>query len=290
MKPFAVVDTHVHLWDPERLRYTWLESVPVLNKIFGLDELHAATAGIPIERFVFVQCECDPIHAHDEAVWIAELAQAEPRIQGIVAYAPIELGDGARASIAALARIPLVKGVRRMLNETGMCLTPSFIRGLEILADHGLSFDLGTVPKVLPEIIELVRRCPQVRFMLDHLGKPDIRGGRLREWQEHAAELAGSANVFCKLSGLATEADRKNWSDGDLHPYLDAALRSFGPERLTWGGDWPVVTLASSYRRWFEAFCAWQIPDEQRRKILHDNALDFYRLPAETATTAKGTR
>jgi len=281
-----VVDTHLHVWDPGRLRYPWLETVPKLNKPHLLEHYRQATRGLPIERMVFVQCEADFAQFLDEVEWVAGQARTDPRIQGIVAWAPLEKGAAAREDLDALARQPLVRGIRRIIqfeDHVDFCLRPDFIRGVQLLAERDWSFDLcikGDAQFV--NTLELVRRCPDVRFMLDHIAKPDIAQGVLDPWRSHIRTLAALPNTWCKVSGLVTEADHENWRKEDLVPYLDTVIEAFGFDRCCFGGDWPVCTLAASYPRWFDTLMAYLEPhtEADRRNLLHDTALEFYRLPS----------
>ena len=284
MTNFPVVDTHVHFWDPQKLRYPWLDETPLLNKPHLLTDYRQATKGLPIERMVFVQCECDFALFQQESDWVTELAQEEPRIQGIVPWAPLELGDGAKEALDRLAANTLVKGIRRIIqfeSDDGFCLQPGFVRGVQLLADVNLHFEICIKgDQQFANTLDLVRQCPATRFILDHIGKPFIKEKRMDPWDNYLRELAALPNTWCKLSGLVNEADWQAWTAKDLAPYLSHVIESFGTDRVIFGGDWPVCTLASTYRQWFETFTETvsQYSDEEQRKLLHDNAIDFYRL------------
>ncbi|HEV3114901.1 MAG TPA: amidohydrolase family protein [Candidatus Binataceae bacterium] len=277
--PGPIIDAHVHLWDPARLRYPWLASVPALAHRHTLDDFAAATAGLPITRRVFVQCDCDPVQARDEVTWVAAMAG----IDAIVAYAPLELGERSESELQWLAGQPKVRGVRRILqgeSAVDFCLQPSFVAGVRALARHGFTFDLCIRHDQLGAAAELVRRCPDVTFVLDHLGKPAIKDRMFDPWCVQLAQLAKLPNVVAKLSGLTTEADAAAWIPADLRPYVEHALACFGWERLLFGGDWPVVKLAGGYSRWVAALATLIVPatQVQHRALLHDNAARIYRL------------
>lgn len=285
MATIPIVDTHLHVWDTRKLRYPWLDTVPLLNKPYLLADYRQATAGLAVERMVFVQCECDFAQYADEVAWVTQLAQAEPRIQGIVAWAPLEKGERARAELTALARNPLLKGIRRIIQfeaDLDFCLRPDFIKGVQLLAEFGLHFELCIkADRQFANALTLVRQCPQVRFILDHIGKPFIQE-RIRDpWRSHIQQLAALPNTWCKMSGFVTEADHPHWTPGDLQPYADVVLEAFGWERVMFGGDWPVVTLASPYTRWVETLqtLVSGATPAQLRQLFHDNACKFYRLP-----------
>ena len=283
MPDFPLIDTHVHLWEPSYLTYSWLAGVPALNRPHGLAEFRRDCGGVAVAKWIFVQCECDPTQSQAEAEWVSGLARQDPRLRGIVAQAPLEQGAAAAPALARLAALPLVKGVRRLLQsepDDAFCLRPDFVRGVQLLPQFGLSFDLCVFHRQLANVIQLVRRCPEVSFVLDHIGKPDIKAGRLDPWRAELRELAALPNVVCKLSGLVTEADWAAWTPADLRPYLDHVLACFGPDRLMFGGDWPVSTQATDYPRWvatLDAALAGCSHDE-RQRIYVRNAERVYRV------------
>lgn len=278
----AIIDAHVHLWDPERLRIRWLDGNDLLNRPYTLDEYRAHTSGLNVEAFVYVQVDVEPAYGLLEAEWVA--AQEEPRLRGIVAWAPVEYGARTRAYLDALVRIdPRIKGVRRLLQgeaDPYYCLQPDFVQGVQLLAEYGLSFDICIYHHQLAGVIELVRQCPEVSFMLDHAGKPDIAAGLREPWQVQITELAALPNVMCKISGLVTEADPQHWRSEDLGPYVTHVLTAFGEDRVTFGSDWPVVLLAADYHRWIETLdqLTRHLAPTAQKKLWVENARRFYRL------------
>jgi L-fuconolactonase len=277
-----LVDSHVHFWQPAYLRYEWLATVPTINRPYEPADLARAAAGLPLEGVVFVQADCVAEDGLREVAWVSELAQAEPRIQGIVAFAPLEQGETAVPYLTHLRQYPLVKGVRRLLQDepATFAAEPNFVRGVQLLANFDLSFDICIRHHQLETAIELVQQCPQVRFVLDHFGKPDIKAHLMEPWATHLAQLAELPNVCCKLSGLVTEADWHKWTAADLQPYIDHALATFGPERLLFGGDWPVSALATAYGRWVDTAVAalGRLNEAEKDRIFFANAREFYRL------------
>jgi len=283
MPSFPLVDTHVHLWDPERLRYPWLAGVPALNRSHRVEDYRRACGQVAVAKFVFVQCECDAAQSQAEADWVTELAATEPRLGGIVAQAALESGLAVEPALARLAANPLVKGIRRLIQEEkddAFCVRPEFIRGVQLLPRHGLSFDLCVYHRQLANVIKLVRQCPEVRFVLDHIGKPAIKAGQLDPWRADLRELSRMDNVWCKLSGLVTEADWAGWIPADLRPYLDHAVDCFGADRVMFGSDWPVSAQATDYGRWVAVLddaLGGGSADELHR-IYVRNAETFYRI------------
>jgi L-fuconolactonase len=176
-----------------------------------------------------------------------------------------------------------VKGVRRLLQgepDPAFCLRPGFVRGVELLAEFDLSFDICVYHFQLSNAAELVRRLPDVRFVLDHIGKPAIRDRVLDPWRDHISELASLPNVACKMSGVVTEADFERWTIDDVAPYVHHVLDAFGDDRVMYASDWPVATQASTYARWVETLDTltqdWS--EAAKRKLWAENARAFYRL------------
>lgn len=255
MHPPVIVDAHVHWWNPAQLNYFWLKDLPALNRAFLPSDYSAASAHSNVSKIIWVECGCDPAQSLAEVDWISALAAQEPRLKAIVAHASLEKGETVRADLEHLAKRPLVRGVRRNLqgeSDPEFCLRPNFIAGAARLADFGFSFDLCIRSNQLRCVTELARRVPQVSFILDHAGKPDIRNHQFEPWASDLKELAALPNVACKLSGLATEADWQHWQPDHLEFYFNHAIECFGYDRVLFGSDWPVATLATSYERWVE--------------------------------------
>lgn len=274
------IDSHMHFWDRALMPYTWLHEVPSIWDRHTPENLHReAPAHLPA-KIVFVECGAPWF---EELKWVEHLASTEPRIRGIVAKATVNAGAQTSADIAVLRQHPLVRGVRHHFEHEkapNFCARPEFIRGVSELAAAGLNFDICCKHPVLPAVAELVRRCPEVQFILDHAGKPGIRAGLLDPWREHIRALAKFPNLVCKFSGLVTEADHQNWTVAQLRPYVEHLLETFGPSRLLFGGDWPVAKLASGYVRWLDTvreLVAGLFADE-RTLIFERNAERIYRI------------
>jgi L-fuconolactonase len=238
--PVRLIDTHVHFWHPQRLKYSWLHDSPFLNRRYEVQDYPTQDAVAAVEALVFVECDADPGQS--------------------------------------------LRGIRRILQSLSdpntLLRNSDFIDGARLLRKFGLHFEITVNYTQMESVIEFVQKVPEIPMVLDHCGKPGIRGGHLEAFQRHANELARCPNVHCKLSGLATEADHRHWSDAQLIPYIDTALQAFGPERLLYGSDWPVCLLATSISRWIGVLeralkgCS----QEQLEKIFRDNANGFYRL------------
>ncbi|MGH6924516.1 MAG: amidohydrolase family protein [Propylenella sp.] len=283
MPTFPIVDAHVHLVEPGRLSYGWTRDAPSLNRRLLPAHFLRAAAPVEIEKFVFVEVDVDaPLHLA-EAEWIAEVAGPEPQLAGMVASLPIERGSAIERELDKLREHALLRGIRRLIQsqpDPEFCVRPDFIAGLKLLAKHDLSFDICIYHHQFPAAIRMARQCPEVRFVLDHIGKPAIRDGLLDPWRQHISELAALPNVWCKISGVATEANHKNWTREELRPYIDHAIECFGFDRVMFGGDWHVCDLAIAYPDWV-ALVDWAVAgasESEKRKLFRDNAMSFYRL------------
>ena len=199
-----------------------------------------------------------------------------------MAFAPLEKGESVRPALIEQNQRPLVKGVRRLIESkpAGFSVQPDFVLGVQLLAEYDLSCDLCLRHFQLPEVTRLVRQCPRVSFVLDHIGKPDIKNGLLDPWRQDTAELASLPNVMCKLSGLVTQADWQHWTAADLQPYIDHVLEVFGPDRIMYGSDSPVAVLAATYPQWVETLmeATRSLSNPEQEKLFYRNAAKFYRL------------
>lgn len=274
------VDSHMHFWDQATLRpYTWLHEVPTINHRHTPDTLRDEVGGRLPEKIVFVEAGAPAL---DEVNWVEQLAGREPRVRAIVAKIAINAGPATVGAIATLKQHPLVRGVRHHFEHDPLdyCARPEFIAGVRELAVAGLSFDICCKHPQLPAVIELVRQCPDVSFVLDHGGKPAIRSGVLDPWRDHIRTLATFPNVVGKFSGFATEADHARWTATDLQPYTNHLLETFGPQRLLFGGDWPVAKLATTYRRWLDTAeeLTATLSSTERAALFRENAERVYRI------------
>lgn len=275
----VAIDAHQHFWRYNAAEYGWLgESMRDLRRDFLPPDLRTEMTAAGIAATVAVQAR----QTLEETDWLLRLARDFPFIRGVVGWAPLT-GPDVASGIERLAADPLLKGLRHVLHDepdNAYMLRPEFLAGLALLRPHALAFDLLVFPKHLPHAIELVRRFPDQVFVLDHLAKPAIRAGLLVPWRDHLAALAKHPNVYCKISGMVTEADWARWSRDDLKPYIDSALDAFGPHRLMFGSDWPVLRTASSYAQWVTTVrdaISGLNADEQAR-IFSGTAIEAYRL------------
>jgi L-fuconolactonase len=286
MPDFPIVDAHVHLADPKRFGYAWTKSAPVLNRTVLPADLLKAAAPVQIEKFVFVEVDVDMPQHVAEAEWIDGLAKTEPKLAGMVAALPLERGDAVAGDLEKIAGLKAARGIRRLIQnqaDPDFFNQPKFIEGLKLLPKYDLVFDICIFHHHLPNAIEMVRQCPEVRFVLDHIAKPAIKAGISDPWRRHMKELAALPNVTCKISGVSTEADHGNWTREQLKPYIAHAIDTFGFERCMFGGDWHVLELAGTYPQWV-AVVDWVVEGasaEEKRKLYRDTAIRTYRLDRE---------
>jgi L-fuconolactonase len=239
------VDTHQHFWNYDAREYGWIdESMQALRRDFTPVHLQREIERAGVDCTVAVQVR----QTLDETRWLLALADAHPGIAGVVGWVDLQAAH-VESQLEELTAHPQLIGVRHIVQSepAGFLSSPTFRRGLASLERFALTYDILVYARQLPEVVELVAAFPNLRFVLDHLGKPDIKGGGFETWRPHFEALAAFPHVWCKLSGLVTEADWSSWTAAQLQPYIDTALERFGPDRLMIGSDWPVCTLASSY-------------------------------------------
>ena len=240
-----MIDAHQHFWRYDRRLYPWIGSdMQELRQDRLPGTLQALQEPLGIQGGVAIQARMD----QSETQWLLDLADSYPSILGVVGWTDL-CAESVAWDLAKLKERPKLKGIRHMLQDEGddrFMLRPQFIRGLQTLAVAGLTYDLLIPARQMPMALELLPQVPQLRVVLDHVGKPNIKAAKLEPWRSQLIQLARLPNVYCKLSGLVTEADWVQWEPSAMAPYLDAAFEAFGPERLIYGSDWPVCTLAGA--------------------------------------------
>jgi predicted TIM-barrel fold metal-dependent hydrolase len=277
-----IVDTHQHLWDPDKFQYSWLKSLPGLNRAFRMSDYLAAVQGLDVVKSVHLEADVDEPFMLDESLSVLALAeQPDNPLAGVVACGRPEREDF-KSYLDKIAGHPKLKGIRRVLHTQPDTVGQgkTFVRNIGVLADYGLSFDLCVLAHQLPVAISLASTWPKVTFVLDHCGVPQVKERILDPWRLHISEIAKLSNVYCKISGLVAYADPTRWTEDDLRPYVEHVISSFGWERVLFGSDWPVCTLSASYKRWVAALQSITQnagPDNQK-KLFHDTAIRVYRL------------
>jgi L-fuconolactonase len=273
------IDAHHHFWRYTPEEYGWISGdMAALRRDFLPADLQAAIRTAGIEGVVSVQAR----QSVEETNWLLSLAEEHPFVLGVVGWLPIA-ADDFPAQLEKFSTQPKLRGLRHVIQDEPDCnyiLRSDFNRGISALKNTQLVYDILIFERQLGQAIEFVDSHPSQLFVLDHMAKPRIRQGILDPWRENIMELAKRGNVYCKISGMVTEADWKAWSNDDLRPYVEVVLEAFGPERLMLGSDWPVCLLATTYARWFGTLSALlnELSPTERRRIMGENAAKVYRL------------
>ena len=281
-----MIDTHIHLLEPDRFTYEWTKGFPALTGRFDLSDYQKASADTGIQAGVFMEVDCE--ESADAARYFCSLAeQPGCLIQAVVAAARPESPDFER-NLEAMAHSRLT-GIRRVLHTQPDELSQSslFRENVSRLGALGLSFDLCVLQRQLPLALDLVRACPQTTFILDHCGVPEISandapaGAGFLAWQKSIRALAAEPNVNGKISGITAYAPEPLRNAEGLRPYIDTMLEAFGPSRLVWGGDWPVVNLGNGLLAWSNISheLLSRLTADERTLILSTNAKKIYRIP-----------
>ena len=278
----ARIDAHVHFWRYGASEYGWIDdSMAVLRRDFLPEDAAREMREAEIDACVVVQTR----QTVEETRWLLALAGQHPFIAGVVGWVDLRAAD-VDAQLESLAAHPKLVGIRHIVQAEpdDFLLGDGFRRAVTRLARHGLTYDILVYARQLPAAIDFAAALPDQRLVLDHLGKPDIRGSAFDGWRRDLDRLAALPHVCAKLSGLVTEADWWHWTVEDLHRYVNAALDSFGPERLMIGSDWPVCTVAGGYRDVLDVVrtaIAGRTPGE-RKAVLGGTAQRFWNLSDES--------
>jgi len=277
-----ILDAHHHIWDPDRRLYAWLDSAPpILRRRFDLDDFAAATAGLGVEATVLVQA----LGQLDETDELLETAADHPLVAGVVGWVDLTAFD-IEETIARLREHPggsALVGVRHLVQDEpddAWLARPEVHRGLKAVSRAGLSYDLLVLPRQLPAAIAAVDAVDNLRFVLDHGAKPPIGSGEFEPWSTLIGELSEREHVWCKLSGITSEAGR-DWSVDQVVPYGTRILDAFSPQRVMFGSDWPVCEAFATYGEVLRAAraCLNGLSNDESRAVFGANAARFYRLP-----------
>lgn len=274
-----LIDAHHHLWEYNDRDYIWMTgAMSSLRRNFLVPDLEAVIRHSGVEGTVAVQAR----QMIAETEWLLDLAARHDFILGVVGWVSLCALDVGR-ELERLTSHKKLKAVRHVLHDEPddfYMLRNDFNRGVCLLRQFGLVYDILIFERHLPQTIEFVDRHPGQVFVLDHIAKPRIREGVFSPWKQNITELAKRDNVYCKVSGMATEAEWKNWTAAQLRPYFEVVLSAFGPKRLMFGSDWPVLTLAAEYGRWVETYRSLiaELTPAERESICAGSAQTAYRL------------
>ena len=290
-----IVDTHQHLWNLDRFTLAWLDKAPpILNRSFHLRDYLMATKGLNISKSIYLEVDVIPSQQNDEARYVTEISKdpKHPTVAGVVSGRPEN--EGFKKYIDQYKDNKHIKGLRRLMETTpsGFCLQPQFIHSVAYLGELNKHFEITIQPTQLNDALSLVKRCSNTRFVIDHCGTADPkaflseknRGGAIPmheadQWKADMSRLADQSNTVCKISGIVAHAPN-GWTTEHLAPIVNHCLDEFGPDRVMFGGDWPVCLLGARYGEWVNALneIVSNRPEEERQKLFHRNGTRTYQL------------
>jgi predicted TIM-barrel fold metal-dependent hydrolase len=279
-----IVDTHQHLWDLGRFRLPWIKPGSPLARNFLTEDYLQATAGQNVVKAVYMEVDVDPSQQAAEAEYIIDLCRQGKALTVAAVISGRPASEGFARYITRYKDNRIIKGVRQVLHgdgtPPGYCLDQAFIKGIQLLGDLGMSYDLCLRPKELLDGVKLIDACPATRFILDHCGNAEVQEPDRSAWEKGIAETARRKNVVCKISGIVVSAKPGTWTADDLAPFVNYTLDRFGPDRVLFGGDWPVCTLKATYKQWVEVLrgIVHNRSEQEQRKLFHDNAIRYYGL------------
>ncbi len=278
-KPMPVrIDAHHHFWKYRAEEYPWItKSMSKIRRDFLPEHLKQTIQAAGINAVVTVQAR----QTMEETSWLLELADQHDFIRGVVGWVPL-VDASVATHLEEFAGRPKLKAVRHVLQDEpdDYVLREDFNRGIKLLERFTLVYDILIHKRHLPQTVEFVDRHPNQIFVLNHIAKPSIKDHSLSPWRENITHLGERENVFCKVSGMVTEADWQDWTASDLEPYFDIVLSAFGPKRLMFGSDWPVILVASEYRRWVDTVLkvTSKLSSSEKELIFGGTAIEAYNL------------
>lgn len=274
-----LIDAHHHLWRYNTRDYVWMTgAMTSLRRDFLVPDLQQVMHESDVNGTVVVQAR----QTIEESDWLLDLAANHSFIRGVVGWVPL-IDERVNETLAHLAGNPKLKAVRHVLHDEpddSYMLREDFNRGIRLLRNYGLVYDILIFEHHLAQTLQFADRHPNQIFVVDHIAKPRIREGAMWPWAAQISELAMRENVYCKVSGMATEADWNHWTISHLRPYFDVVLSAFGPERLMFGSDWPVLTVAGGYPKWITVFRALihELSEHEQAQICANTAIAVYNL------------
>jgi L-fuconolactonase len=291
MPDFPIIDTHLHVWDQTRLKYSAFEGNPLFGHPYHVEDYQRDSGDLDIEAMVFLECYADFWEGGgqylEEIAFVEDEQKRDPRIKAIIPMAPVEWGARVEPMLRRMRdEHPSVRGIRRIMefdaDPRALTLSDGFVAGVNLLEKFGWSFDINPNYTQMDIIREFVPRIGSgVPMILDHCGKPGIAQGALAQFREDMADLARYPNMHVKLSDLPPYAGL-DWTEADLRPYIAATLDAFGPERTIYAGDYPILLQSTTLTEWVEildrAFADLGLSAAETRRIYRDNAIAFYRL------------
>ncbi|MHA7109143.1 amidohydrolase family protein [Sunxiuqinia elliptica] len=276
-----IIDSHHHFWSYNSEEFGWIDDdMATIRRNYFPEDLATELDENRVEGVVTVQAR----QSMEETAWLLQLAIENKFMKGVVGWMPLR-DAGVKTLLEKYSHNPWLKGVRHVVQgepDPEFILGKAFNRGVALLKNYGLVYDILIFEHQLPQTIRFVDQHPEQQFVVDHIAKPNIRDNEIESWSKNLRELALRPNVACKLSGMVTEADYHHWTEAQLQPYFETVLEAFGPSRLMFGSDWPVCLVATRYARWIQVVknAVMQLTREEQNQIFYDNAVKIYQLSA----------
>lgn len=272
-----IIDTHVHFWKYDKKRDSWMDGMRILQEDYLPHKLEQTLARNEVTGCVAVQADSSEV----ETRFLVELSKTHPIIKGVVGWVDLQ-AENVEERLDQFSQFPIIKGYRHIVQAEPLdfLLRPAFHRGIRALQKYSYTYDILVYHNQLKPAIDFVSEFPEQKFIIDHCAKPDIKNKEIDEWKKNIQAIAQFPNVYCKLSGLFTEAKLKDWSAGDFYPYLDVVFEAFGVDRLVYGSDWPVILASGIYVQWkslLEKYMENLVPDYQEQ-VFALNGIQFYNL------------
>ena len=273
------IDSHQHFWSYYPNDYGWIsDDMEILQKDYLPDQLKTELSSAGFDGSIAVQAR----QSLAETEWLLNLADQHSFIKGVIGWVDLCSPD-VEEQLVQFSGNPKLVGVRHVIHDepdADFMLRKDFLRGIAYLKKFGLTYDILVFPRHLSNTVQFVSQFPEQVFILDHIAKPLIKDKKISPWKEDIEKLARFRNVYCKLSGMVTEANIKNWKQEELIPYLNVVADAFGTDRLLIGSDWPVCRLAGSYKQIMQVVLDYisNFPEQDKKKILGENAIKAYDL------------
>ena len=273
-----MIDTHVHFWNYDKVKDAWItDEMKILQRDFLPQHLRSELDQNGIEGIVAVQAD----QSENETKFLIELAKKNPEIKGIVGWVDLQ-NENIENKLLYYSQSSIIKGFRHIVQgeSPGFLKGERFLKGINLLKDFGFTYDVLIYESQLEEAIEFVNKFTGQKFIIDHCAKPAIKNKSINAWKNGMQEISQNENVYCKLSGLTTEANWNTWKEKDFYPYLDIVFDCFGTDRLLFGSDWPVVLVSGTYTKWKNLLKKYMhdFSEEEMRKVFTENAIEFYNI------------
>ena len=272
-----IIDSHVHFWKYNKKRDAWMNEMKILQIDYLPEHLSLTLKRNAVDGVIAVQADQSEV----ETRFLVELSKTHPIIKGVVGWLDLRAAN-LEEKLAEFSQFPIIKGYRHIVQgePDDFLLKEDFQRGVSALKQYNYTYDILIYPRQLKAAATFVGKFPEQKLIIDHCAKPDIKNKKIDDWKTGIEEIARHPNVYCKLSGLFTEAAWKEWSPSDFYPYLDVVFKAFGTDRLIFGSDWPVILVSGIYVQWKSLIEKYMenFDEEDKQKVFGENAVRFYDL------------